>query len=721
MAGLGALVYAVLAALWIAFSDKVLGWLAGEMSIFQALSTFKGCCFVLVTSLVFYGVMRRWMRKATQAEAKAEEITHQLTELQAIAEHGNQLLYKYGQDRRFTYVSPQCRSLLGYDQKELCEQERILTNNPINQEAAECTRHAFETGERQPPYFVEVRRRDGQPVLLEMDESPLKDQEGKVVAMVGVARDVTERKKAEQALRESEERFRRLAETISEVFWMADLDLKQMQYVSPAYERVWGRPCESLYHNPGDWIEAIHPEDREQAVAAFWVDRGLKELNAEYRIVRPDGAIRWIQDRGFPLRNAAGETFGLVGVAKDITEAKLAEIALRNSEEKLRALYRSMSDGLAVSELVYDAAGRPVDYRILDMNPAAEILTGFSRNRVIGNLASETFGTGEAPELKVIATVAETGQPTEFETFFTSAGKHFAVSAFSPRKGQTGMVFSDISKRKEAEQQIRLLNQVYSLISHINEAIVRISDRDTLFKETCRIAVEQGRFSLTWVGLLERPSGIIRPTASFGDDHGLAASIQLSAKSGGYDQGPACTAVREGRVVVIPDIARDERMAPWRELALNQGHRSCIALPLKQGNEVIGVITAYSAQPHFFADLLIESLIEVATDLSFALEIFERNRQRELEQQRLRIQHSALEAAANAIVIANRTGEIEWVNEAFTHLTGYSLEEALGRNPRILKSGDPAAGFLPANVANSSRGQSVAGGAHQQTQGRLAL
>jgi PAS domain S-box-containing protein len=467
---------------------------------------------------------------------------------------------------------------------------------------------------------------------------------------------------------------------------MADLDLTRIQYVSPAYEKIWGRSCESLYEDPKSWVEAIHPEDREQATAALCVGRGLRDLTVEYRIIRPDGAVRWIQDHGFPLRNDAGDTVGMAGVAKDITEAKLGELALRDSEQRLRGLYNSMSEGLALHELVCDDTGKATDYRILDVNPTAEELIGISRTKLVGALGSEAFG-GQPSHLDIYAQVAESGKAAAFETFYAPADRHFSVSVFSPRQGQFATVFSDITKRKDAERQICLLNQVYSLLSHVNEAIVRNSDRDTLFKETCRIAVEHGQFCLACIGVLENSSGLIRPVASFGEEHELA-SLNASTEAALCEEGPASITAREGRGFMIPDIAQDERMTAWREAALARGYRSAIALPLKSGSsKVIGVFMACAAEPNSFSALVTESLIEVATGLSFAMELFDRNGEREIERQQLRLQHSALEAAANAIVITDRDGQIEWVNEAFTRLTGYSREEAIGRNPRVLKSG----------------------------------
>ncbi len=149
-------------------------------------------------------------------------------------------------------------------------------------------------------------------------------------------REAQERQKrlvAEQALRESEERFRQLSENMTEsVFWMADPEAQQMLYVSPAYERIWGSASASLFTNLMEWFEAIVPDDRERIQTRFFGQALLGNYDEEYRITRPDGTVRWIRDRGFPMRDVAGVAYRVVGVAEDITSRKLTEAALRRTE-----------------------------------------------------------------------------------------------------------------------------------------------------------------------------------------------------------------------------------------------------------------------------------------------------------------------------------------------------------------------------------------------------
>ncbi|WP_414665015.1 response regulator [Horticoccus sp. 23ND18S-11] len=138
--------------------------------------------------------------------------------------------------------------------------------------------------------------------------------------------DVTERKQAAQHLRDSEERFRQLAENINEVFWMTEPSKQQILYVSPAYAAIWGRSCESLYEQPLNWIEAIHPDDRQRVLAAAKSKQVTGDYDEVYRIVRPDGTHRWIHDRAFPVRNDQGEVYRTVGTAEDVTDQKRAEL-----------------------------------------------------------------------------------------------------------------------------------------------------------------------------------------------------------------------------------------------------------------------------------------------------------------------------------------------------------------------------------------------------------
>ena len=178
-------------------------------------------------------------------------------------------------------------------------------------------------------------RQDGTEFDAEMSFAPHLDNQQRVAGISIIARDISLAKSAQQQLRDSEERFRQLAENINEVFWLRTANT--MLYVSPAYVQIWGRSCESLYSNPNSFIESIHPADRESVLRWFNSSTQLPSTaitEFEYRIVRPDGTTRWIKAKTFPVKSGKGEP-RFAGVAEDITERKLADIELERSRNNL--------------------------------------------------------------------------------------------------------------------------------------------------------------------------------------------------------------------------------------------------------------------------------------------------------------------------------------------------------------------------------------------------
>ena len=163
---------------------------------------------------------------------------------------------------------------------------------------------------------------------------PIPGPDGAAALVGGMAIDITDLKRAERVLEESEQRFRQLAENIQEVFWMSDPLKNEVLYVSPAYETLWGRSCQSLYEQPRSFLDAIHPEDRERVVASLESQRRGKTTDVEYRVVRPGGSVRWVRDRSFPVKDRAGGVYRVAGIAEDITEGKQFEEALREADRR---------------------------------------------------------------------------------------------------------------------------------------------------------------------------------------------------------------------------------------------------------------------------------------------------------------------------------------------------------------------------------------------------
>ncbi|MEH2040025.1 ATP-binding protein [Nostoc sp.] len=230
------------------------------------------------------------------------------------------------------YANPKFEQMFGYESNELngqhvsivnCVTKSVTTKN-LNQATLSAVLQNTEA-----TYQVQNLKKDGTPFWCSVTASVFRHPDYGDV-LVAVHQDITERKGIEEALRESEEKFRQLAENIQAVFWMTDNQSQQVLYVSNAYETIWQRNCEDLYHNYSNWLDAIHPEDRQRVEIEFIEQLRSGQYDKKYRIIRPDGSIRWIRDRAFPIKNELGELVRIAGIAEDITE--LEQINLIKSE-----------------------------------------------------------------------------------------------------------------------------------------------------------------------------------------------------------------------------------------------------------------------------------------------------------------------------------------------------------------------------------------------------
>lgn len=183
------------------------------------------------------------------------------------------------------------------------------------------------------------------------------DDNDKVVGLASIGRNSIQLKMSAIALRESESRFRNVVENINEFFWLTNADGSETIYVSPAYEQMWGRSCESLYQQPRSFLDAIHPDDRDRVIDNLPI-KHQHATDREYRIVKPDGTVRWIRDRAFPLRNETGEVYRIALIAEDITERQQQAAELEASVSLLRATLEATADGI----LVISKEGEIVDF-----------------------------------------------------------------------------------------------------------------------------------------------------------------------------------------------------------------------------------------------------------------------------------------------------------------------------------------------------------------------
>ena len=263
----------------------------------------------------------------------------------ALFEHAGVGIAQLSLNGQFLRVNPRLCETLGYSSKTLLQRTFQDFTHPDDLQVSIQYLDELATGKR-PSFLREkrVRRSDDVWVWVDVTVSLVRNACPAPAYFIAVVQNIDDRKRAEEALQKSETRFRQIAETIEEVVWSADPTIGKTLYISPAYERVWGRTCASLYEEPQSFIDAIHPQDRARVLAALTVQRNGLPFAHEYRIVRPDGTVRWVWDRGFPVRDPeTGRLTHYVGVALDITDRQQAEEAQRVSESAIRELYEITS------------------------------------------------------------------------------------------------------------------------------------------------------------------------------------------------------------------------------------------------------------------------------------------------------------------------------------------------------------------------------------------
>ncbi len=386
---------------------------------------------------------------------------------------------------------------------------------------------------------------------------------------------------------------------------------------------------------------------------------------------------KWFEIVVHPVLDEWNNLNGAVHVVSDIT-------GRMNSEKELKIkdfAIESSINALAISDL---------DGNLTYVNPSFLSLWGYTDSEdVIGkNVVSFWQTSGAAADvieiLKSHGTwTGELNGIRQDDTIFISevsagrvldeAGNPIAILA----------AFNDVTQRKKAEAELYKLNRVNTVISRINEMIVRTTDTSILFEETCRIIIEQGKFVFAWIGLVNENETHVYPANYYGNEDGylkIVKNIVISDTPEG--RSPAGTAIREGRYFVCNDIAKDPVMKTWRDEALGRGYRSAMALSLKNGQRVVGALSIYSEEVDFFDEKEIKLLLEVSSDISFALESITKDALRQRAEETLKISEQNFREVYNstneAIFIQDpETGAIYDCNDQAIEMYGYGTKEEI--------------------------------------------
>lgn len=388
----------------------------------------------------------------------------------------------------------------------------------------------------------------------------------------------------------------------------------------------------------------------------------------------------WFENYIYPSPDGVSVFF------RNISEKKRAEQQLKTSEEKTRLIMNSALDAI----ISIDEAGL-----ITFWNPQAEQTFGWSAEEITGKSLTDTIIPPQYREMhqKGMELYRQTGKgPVLNKIIEISAvnrsGAEFPIElTIIPVRYNGSVSFSafirDISLRKKAEEKILKANRLYFFISQVNQMIVRATNQETLFKEACRIAVELGKFSLAWIGLVDEATESVVPVVYAGEENKYLSEIKpISIKDIPEGHGPTGQAIRNGQYYICNDIEADPAMDPWKDAALSRGYRSSMSLPIIKSGKVVGAFSFYAPVKNFFDDSEIALLEEATGDVAFALEVFEKEEMRRKAEQGIveseRRYHTLAEVSPVGIFHTDAAGSTTYVNPRWCQISGITYEKAMG-------------------------------------------
>ena len=410
-------------------------------------------------------------------ERKQAELEQQRSEaiLQAFMAASPIALALFDRDLRFLYVNQALAQLNGLSPDQHLGRTLSEVVPQMAPQFAPMLRQIMET--QQPilnlAFHGEVRPGIVRSTLA--NHYPVCLPHGEVIGVGVAVMDVSELAQAQQELQASEERFQQLVNHLPQVFWMTDPIERRLIYVSPAYETLWGRSIAKIYTHYDEWIEAIHPDDRDQVKLHLQNSLVQGEYNVEYRIIRPDGTLRWIHDRAFPIRQESGEVCLVAGIAEDITDRKQTEARLRESEEHLR--YTVELSPQSPWTATPTGALEDCSDHWLEM-------VGLPRDQALGTGWGQVMHPEDLPAILAAWNDSlATGTPYDVEHRVRLAdGSYLWMrSRAFPRRNEQGEIIrwygttEDIHDRKRSEEALRLSEAEFRMIANTTPAIVWVA------------------------------------------------------------------------------------------------------------------------------------------------------------------------------------------------------------------------------------------------------
>jgi PAS domain S-box-containing protein len=485
-----------------------------------------------------------------------------------------------------------------------------------------------------------------------------------------------------QQLEDSELLFRHSFDNLIEGIQIIGFDWKYI-YVNEAMARQgkYSRQ-EFLGHTVMEKYPGIEQTDIYRVYQRCFIERVPIQLENEF--IFPDKTIGWFELSFQPVPE------GIFIMSVDITARKNAAESLTMERDRF-AKIAATAPGLIYSFRLAPDGSFSLPYA----SGAIDEIFGFKHEEIVKDV-TKIFNRGNPEEnsafIQSVTASAMGLLPWNYEYQYNHPGKgqRWLHGHAIPTKEADGSILwhgitVDVTERKTVEQKLIKTSRLYAFISHINKLIVRTTDEATLFKEACNIAVEFGGFKMAWIKIVDPETGKINLVMLAGKDaEHLLNDKLISVNELKSDTDPTVLAIRSGNTVVYNDFDDDRIAAPWSAIMKGSGYASSIAIPIKKFERVIGAFSFFSAEHNFFDNEEIALLEKTTRDVSFALEIFEKDAQR--KQSELAVHDSEkryqtlTEVAPVGIFHTDINGYTTYVNPFWCQISGLSYEQALGNS-----------------------------------------
>ena len=504
-----------------------------------------------------------------------------------------------------------------------------------------------------------LRRADGAWIHIRQLMEPLEQQPGAAgtTHWFNTIQDVTEQKRAEEKQREMTHLLDKIVENIPTAV--------QLKSVADGFRVVmWNKAAEAMYGVPraeaiGRNVYDLWPKpeaDRYQASDIDLMASGqMQDFPNRPAQTKDRGEIR-VHMRKVALLDAGGQATHLLVIADDITKELADQARLQESEERFRSLSMLSSDWFWEQDEEHRFVKFSGGEGVKGWGPDQRKAIGLHRWD-LGGVVPISCSWDEHKEL---LDAHKPFRGFEYKRVLGDGRLQYVEASgepiFDANARFTGYrgVATEITPRKEAENKINRLNRVYAVLSSINSLIVRVRNRDELFRESCRIAVEQGEFGMAWIGVLDPATLDVKPVAWSGMDDIAGSMIASAREDMPAGRGLVGRAIRARAPAITNDINADPGAGgPRRAEALRKGFNSIISLPLTVDDEVRATLTLFARERNFFSGDEMKLLTELAGDISFALDHIEK-----AEKIEYLAYCDALTGLANRAVTADRLNQL---------------------------------------------------------------